>query len=246
MRQRFAGALLALGRSLTDGLLPPVCNNCRDVVATAGALCSACWTRITFITDPLCPVCGRPFDHDLGLGNTICGACAARVPAFDRARAAIVYDDGSRGVITGFKYADRTLLAPVLGRWMARAGAGLLSTADALVPIPLHRWRLFTRRYNQSVLLAKVIAEQSGVPVVVDQLIRVRHTPSQSSRSRRGRLRNMQGAFAVNPRAPSLIGRRLIIIDDVMTTGATIGEGARVLRLAGAARVDALTLARVP
>jgi ComF family protein len=165
-------------------------------------------------------------------------------PDFDRARAVFKYDDSSRGLVLGFKHGDRIHGAPAYGRWLRRAGAELLADADLLIPVPLHWTRLFARRYNQAALLAHAIRAAGGPSVAPDWLLRRRRTPSQGHRNRTGRAENVRGAFALR-RGRSVAGRRIVLIDDVFTSGATVGECARVLRRAGAARVDVLTLARV-
>jgi ComF family protein len=154
------------------------------------------------------------------------------------------YDEASRGLVLSFKHADRTHAAPAYGEWMRRAGAELLADADIAVPVPLHWTRLFVRRYNQAALLAHAIRRAGGPPVEPDLLVRRRRTPTQGHLGRLARARNVRSAFAVRPGA-AIDGRRIVLIDDVMTTGATVGECARVLKRAGAARVDVLTLARV-
>ena len=153
------------------------------------------------------------------------------------------YDDASRRLILAFKHGDRLHLAPAFGGWMRRAGTDLLAEADLIVPVPLHWSRLFARRYNQAALLAHAIHAAGGPPVGADWLIRRRRTPSQGKRNAAARERNVRAAFAVRPGRP-VKGRRIVLVDDVFTTGATVGECARVLRRAGAARVDVLTLAR--
>jgi ComF family protein len=158
----------------------------------------------------------------------------------------LVYDDSSRRLVLGFKHADRLEPVPAFGRWLARAGAELIEAADLIAPVPLHRWRLFRRRYNQAGLLAQALGRVADCPVAPDLLVRRRSTPSQGGLGRAGRRRNVAGAFALRPgREARVRGRRILLIDDVHTTGATLGECARVLRRAGAASVDALTLARV-
>jgi ComF family protein len=170
----------------------------------------------------------------------------ARRPAFDRARAVFAYDDASRGPVLSFKHADRTEAAPAFARLMTTAAADLLSDADLLVPVPLHRRRLIARRYNQSALLTNALARHSGVPAMPDLLVRTRHTPSQGGLSATGRRRNVRGAFAVRrDLADRVRDARVLLIDDVLTTGATVEACAGVLKRAGAGTVDVVTLARV-
>lgn len=236
--RRVAGAAL-------NAVLPPLCLACRVEVEEAGALCGPCWNKIAFLAPPLCAACGFPFDYDPG-GTALCGACARRLPDYGRARAVMRYDEASRALVLGFKHGDRTHGAPAYGRWMARAGAELLREADLVVPVPLHWLRLFRRRYNQAALLAQAVARTAGVPVAVDLLMRRRPTPSQGHLSAAARRRNVRGAFAVRPGRDALVrGRRIVLIDDVLTTGATGEACARTLLRAGAASVDVLVLARV-
>ncbi len=232
-------------RRIVDALLPPRCIGCGAVVGSVGALCGDCWRGIDFITAPFCARCGLPFGHEAGPG-AICGECARNPPPFERARAAAVYDDASRRLILSFKHADRTDAAPALGGWLVRAGAEILADADAIVPVPLHRRRLLARRYNQAALLAGALSRASGVPCVVDGLVRTRATPSQGRMDRARRERNVRGAFAVRPaRAAALRGRHVVLVDDVFTTGATASACARALLKGGASRVSVLALARV-
>ncbi len=228
-----------------DLLLPPRCLACGVMVEKNGLLCPTCWSRLGFIAPPLCDSCGLPFAFAVA-ERTRCAACVAEPPPFDRARAALVYDDASRRLILGFKHADRTEAAPAFARWLARAGAPLLDDAEVIVPVPLHRWRLLRRRYNQAALLAVAVGRLARRPVIPDLLVRRRSTPSQGGLGRKGRARNVAGAFALRPgRADRIRGRRVLLIDDVHTTGATVGECVRALRRSGAAAVDVLTLARV-
>lgn len=231
-------------RSLLDLLLPPQCLACRERTEAAGALCPECWLRLHFIGPPLCTCCGLPFDYEQP-GDAVCGACHRDPPFYARARAALVYDDASRPLLLGFKHADKTYAAPALARWLHQAGAGLLAEADLIVPVPLHWLRLWRRRYNQAALLAHELERLTRVPVAADLLRRRRPTRTQGGLSRAARFRNIRGAIAVRPGgAARLAERSVLVVDDVMTTGATLNECARVLLKAGAASVDVLTVAR--
>jgi len=245
MPSAIPGAVGRIATSALDLLLPPRCLACGGLVGQAHSLCADCWRAVSFIAPPLCACCGYPFAFDEG-GGALCGVCMRDPPPWDRARAAFRYDDRSRALILAFKYRDRTDAAKAFGQWMARAGEELLAEADLLVPVPLHWTRLFSRRYNQAALLAQAVAKTSGVPVAPTALIRRRRTPPQTGLDRTGRRRNMRGAFAVPPRlARRVERRRIVLIDDVLTTGATAGGCVAALHDAGAASVDVLTLARV-
>lgn len=236
-----------LMRRVLDAVLPPLCLSCGVVVAEPGSLCPQCWGGMGFLSAPLCHACGHPFDVDPGgAGDMLCGPCLAKPPSWNRARAVLRYDDASKPLILRFKHADRLEGAPAFARWMARAGAEMLADAEILVPVPLHRWRLLARRYNQAALLALALGRQCGVAVAPDALVRLRRTLSQGHMDREQRRRNVAGAFALPERRKALVaGKRVVLIDDVLTTGATLGECARVLLKTGAARVDVLTLGRV-
>jgi len=239
------GRLVAAGRTALDLLLPPRCLVCGRLTASDQALCAACWGRLAFIEAPYCACCGRPFEFALG-PDALCGPCAAGRPLFERARAALRYDEASRGLLLAFKHGDRTDCAPALARWLARAGAELLADADAIVPVPLHWWRLFRRRYNQSALLAKAVGRLAGKPVLPDLVRRRRWTPSQGRLGAAERRRNVAGAFAIAPgHAAAIRGRQLLLVDDVLTTGATAEAVTRALLEAGARTVDLLVVARV-
>jgi ComF family protein len=235
-------------RLLLDALLPGRCLNCGAIVGDQGALCTACWQRISFIGAPQCDRCGDPFEFErAALGQaqaTLCVSCMTDPPIYERARAAFRYDEASRALILRFKHADRTGAAPHFARWMARAGSSLLAEADLLVPVPLHRWRLWRRRYNQAAMLAMALAKHVNRPCMPDALERSRPTPSQGTLGRGQRARNVQGAFRLR-RPAAVAGRSVLLVDDVLTSGATIGECARILLRGGARRVDVLTLARV-
>jgi ComF family protein len=242
---RLSRALRPLGW-LLDTVLPRRCLGCGELVEGEGALCAACWPRLHFLAPPLCACCGFPFEFDPGVDEPFCAACTAKPPPWRRARAVFVYDEASRGLILDFKHGDRIWASPAFGLWLARAGGELVADADLVAPVPLHRTRLFARRYNQSALLARAVARRCGLPVVPDLLVRRRATPSQGRLSPSARRRNVRGAFALRPsRRDSIAGRRVLLIDDVLTTGAPVCACARVLLRAGAGAVDVLTLARV-
>lgn len=227
-----------------DVLLPPRCLGCGTMMDDIGGLCSDCWKAVDFIAPPLCERCGTTFTLESEPG-ALCGICAHHAPAYGRARSVFAYDAASRSLILNLKYADRTDAAPAFGRWMVRAGAELLRSADILVPVPLHWTRLFTRRYNQAALLADAVGRESGVAVLLDPLVRLRRTPSQGRMRASDRRRNLRGAIALRPERMSQVeGKNLVLVDDVLTSGATVSECAQVLYKAGARNVDVLTLAR--
>lgn len=233
------------GAHVLSLLLPWRCIACGASVEGPGALCPECWSGIAFIAPPLCACCGYPFPYEVG-ASALCASCTAHPPQFERARAVFVYDAASRGPLLAFKHADRTDAAPAFAQWLRRAGTELLADDPLIVPVPLHRTRLMVRRYNQSAELARALAAASGAVCVPDLLLRTRRTPSQGGLSASGRRRNVQGAFALRPGTAARVqGRRMLLIDDVFTTGATVDACARALRRAGSGPVDVLTLARV-
>lgn len=225
--------------------LPPLCPACRAPLADAGGLCAACWSKLCFITRPYCERLGTPFAYDTGAGLLSLEAISDP-PVYGRARAVVQYEEISASLIHGLKYSDRLDLAPTLGRWMAAAGRELTAQADALAPVPLHWRRQWARRFNQSAALAHAVGRLAGLPVADDLLRRVKPTRQQVGLTRRERAANMQGAFRVDTRAHGAVaGRRFVLIDDVLTSGATADACARALLRAGAANVDVLIFARV-
>lgn len=238
-------ACAAAGRRLLDSVLPPLCLGCGEIVGTSGALCAACWPNFAFIASPHCARCGTPFAEELG-SEAQCASCLARPPRFRKARAALVYDDKSRRLVLPFKHGDRTDMARTCGGWMARAGAELLAEADLVAPVPLHWRRLLTRRYNQALLLARAVSRSATVRLAPDLLRRRRWTGSQAGLAARERRSNVREAFEINGRwRADLKGKSVLLIDDVLTTGATADACVRALRRGGARHVDVLTLARV-
>lgn len=232
-------------RAVVDLIVPPSCPACGARTADPATLCSACWRETKRISRPFCERLALPFSLDPGL-DTISPAALAHPPRWDRARAAVLYEGPATQLVTGLKFGDRLEVAPFLAAEMARAGVDILRDADALVPVPLHPRRLFQRRFNQAAVLAHGVSRRSSVPVLVNVLRRVKATPPQIGLTKEGRARNVVGAFAVPAaKRAAITGQRLVLVDDVLTTGATLEACARVLRRAGAASVDVLVYARV-
>lgn len=232
----------AAWRGALDMLFPPqtLDGGARPL---AGGIAADAWNRIRFLDGPVCDGCGAPFEFDTGVR---CAACLAKPRAFDAARAACLYDETSRDPILKLKHADRLDLAPMFARWLSRTARELIDEADAIVPVPLHPFRLLGRRYNQAAEVARPLAAMTGTPYLPDVLVRRRATATQAGRSGSGRRRNVAGAFEVPERKRKLVdGLRILLIDDVLTTGATAEGCARALKAAGAARVDLAVIARV-
>mgnify|MGYP001156543214 FL=1 len=226
-------------------LFPPVCAGCRRQVSRPGVLCAACWPQLRFLERPWCPVMGTPFGHDMGEGF-LSAEAIADPPPFERARAAVAYTGIARQMVQGLKYRDRTELAPWMARWMTRAGAELLAEADLVVPVPLHWRRFLKRRFNQSAELARALASHADLAFSASALRRVKATRPQVGLERARRDENLRAAFLVPAEAEiDIAGRRVLLIDDVYTTGATARAAAAALKKGGAGAVDVLSFARV-
>ncbi len=233
---------------LNSGLqaaFPPGCLKCGDPLEGPGSLCNICWPQMTFISEPCCETCGFPFEYS-PTTSLICGNCLRKAPSFSKARAVLKYDAACRDMILAFKHADQTRNAPAFAKWMHRAAQELIDDCDVICAVPLHPFRLHWRRFNQSALLTRELALLSKKPPIPDLLFRKRPTRSQGGLNASARRRNVQGAFAPNPKRLShLENARVLLIDDVLTTGATVEACSKALLNAGAAKIDVLTLCRV-
>lgn len=247
---RSIGGLCARAAALTHATLvtlayPPTCIACGDATGAPHTLCGACWAGLRFIEPPYCQRLGTPFAVDLGM-PLVSPAAMADPPVFARARAVARYDDTARLLVQRLKYSDRLDLAPALGRMMARAGAELAAECDVIVPVPLYRWRLWSRRFNQAMALARVVGAAHGRPCDPALLARVKHTRPQVGLTRAQRGENLQGAFRVPTEQRHVLkDKRVLLIDDVLTTGATANAAARALLRGGASAVDVLAFALV-
>ena len=241
---RLRAVAAGVGRAALDVLYPPHCLACGTATEASNGLCPACWSGMRFIARPYCERLGTPFQHDLGAG-LLSPEAIAHPPAFGRARAVALFDDGpARRLVHRLKYGDRLEVARLLGEWMARVAAELVEDRPVVVAMPLHRGRLWRRQFNQAALLADVMARRAGLPCDPHLLARVKPTAQQVGMTRAQRATNVQGAFKVPPGA-AVDGRAVLLVDDVLTTGATANAAARALLRGGAARVDLVVFARV-
>lgn len=233
---------------ILDTILPPRCIVTGDIVDRQGMISPQAWGQLNFISDPQCDRCGFPFDFDDGAAKkgNFCAACLKVPPIFSQARSALIYDDISRDVILGFKHGDQTQAVPSFIPWLLRTGEEILARSDYLVPVPLHRWRMLRRRYNQAGLIAQYLSKETSIPVFLDLIERKKATVTQGHLKANERQRNVRNAFTVPDNYREKIrNKHICLIDDVYTTGATINECTKILLKAGASSVNILTLARV-
>lgn len=230
-------------KGLLNFIFPPHCPICKTRIQNANSLCANCFKNIRFISKPYCEKCGRPFEFQIP-GELLCGTCLTKKQVFSKARAAFKYDDFSKHLILPFKHGDHIELTSLLTNMLAQAGNDLFPEIDILIPVPLHRFRLMKRKYNQAALLAKSLSAYIHKPFVTGVLRRVKSTQSQGHMKKAERKKNVSQAFSVKNNQ-KLIGKHVLLIDDVMTSGATLNECAKVLKKAGAKEVSYLTLARV-
>ena len=239
---------MAAFNKIIDFVLPPRCIVTGDIVDGQGMLSAQAWRDLNFIAAPQCMRCGLPFDfiEESYDEQNMCGGCLKMPPIYNQARAALIYDDASRDIVLGFKHGDQTQSVPCFIPWLRQAGHDFLDKADLLMPVPLHRWRLLRRRFNQSALITKYLSASEGIPFILNGLERVRHTPIQGHLPANERARNVKNAFVVSEQIiPRIRHKRVVLIDDVFTTGATVNECTKALLKNGAGTVDVLTLARV-
>lgn len=234
-------------RVLLDLILPPLCPLCHTIVPHKSTVCPPCWQELSFISDPFCAQCALPLEvstPEENLSFQKCGACLESPPSFSNARAAYVYDSVSKKMILSFKHGEALSLAPFLGQALWQSGKELVATADLLIPVPLHWRRLYKRGFNQSSLLAQRVGKLGNKPVSLNVLKRIHNTPSQGNLSLEERIKNMKECFKV-VRPEKIKNKSILLIDDVMTTGATLNACAKTLLKAGAEKVTVLCVARV-
>lgn len=235
----------SLARNLGDLLFPPICTGCGIGVSQPSALCPACWSRLRFIERPYCDILCLPFSFDQGEG-IVSAEAIADPPPFEKLRAVVLYDDIARQLVSSLKYRDRLDLVPLMATWMMRAGREIVEASDLVIPVPLHKRRLWQRQFNQSAEIARFLAKRSDLEFAPAALERIKPTKKQVGLGRNQRRDNVRGAFTVSQdRRDQVLGKTVLLVDDVFTTGSTVSSATKALKRAGAAAVNVLTFARV-
>ena len=233
-------------QSIIRAIYPPQCVACESLTDASFGLCAACWSDTAFISGLVCDKCGTPLFGDEADGVVLCDDCMTVARPWDQGRAVMAYSGVGRRLILGLKHSDRTDLVPALAGWMAQKAGDFPLSDTVIVPVPLHWSRLLRRRYNQSAMLALALAKKLDVPVSVDGLLRVKRTKPLDGHSRDARFAALSDALTANPaRAGQITGKAALLVDDVMTSGATLAAATEALRQAGAVNVSIVTLARV-
>jgi len=226
-----------------DIIFPPKCLSCKVYIESDGGLCHKCWEEIDFISSPQCYSCGTPFEIQTSNDN-ICGKCIATPPKYSMARSVLRYNEKSSKLITNFKYYDSTHACHHFARWLSRTGEDMIADTDIITPVPLHKMRLLTRRYNQCALLCNSLSELTGKVTYNNLLIRHKNTKPQAGLEFNKRINNVKSAFKINPDLIEQINNKnILLIDDVMTTGSTIDSCTKTLLKSGARNVYVLTIA---
>jgi len=228
------------GKIILNFLLPPHCPICHEKVIEPHAICGMCFSKLHFIGDNVCSVCGAPLPLK---GSKICGQCLQKKPAFNKAKSTLIYNETSKKLILPFKHSDHLELAPLIAKWMILCGKDLIQNRDIIMPVPLHKRRLFKRKYNQSAILSKIIAKQFCKDYQPSILQRIKNTPTQGHLNFKMRQKNIKGVFSV-VNSNKITDKKILLIDDVYTSGATLNECAKVLIKSGAKQVDCLTFCR--
>jgi ComF family protein len=240
------GMQALLGRVLLHTVFPPQCLTCDARVTTDFGLCGDCWRDTPFIIGQTCTKCGTPLPGDDAAEEVLCDDCLTIARPWGQGRAALLYKDNARQLVLALKHGDRIDLARPAAQWMARAVQPIVVPGMLVAPVPLHWMRLVKRRYNQAALLSAGVARLAGLDHCPDLLQRRRSTGSQDDRSRDGRFANMAGALTAHPRRAAMIeGRHILLVDDVMTSGATLASAAEACIAAGAIEISVLVMARV-
>lgn len=238
--------MFSLFQNLFDIVLPPRCIYCGKICETENSLCVDCFQKINFITDPYCKCCGMPFENTVNVNQKmLCPECLKTKPLIHFHRSAIHYDEFSKQAILSFKFMDKEENAKVFAKWLMLAGRDIFESGiDTIIPVPLSYQRLIHRRYNQSAILARELGRLTSLKVDTTNLVKIKNTKPQTSFLKTKRLTNLKNAFDVKNK-DAVKEKRILLIDDVRTTGATLNECAKVLLKNGAKSVDSLTIARV-